>query len=127
MAETIDGGGELNRHERKVLEVKEGKLRLLDSNATVLLFEVRKNLMHNLLPGDRRQEVVQHNPLIMPPHDVLHLFKFGRSAIAPGQVINDAIVESQHGCVKLGHDHILVIARISNQCASASALRIVTR
>src|SRR5260370_18771447 len=127
MAKAIGGGRELNGHEREILVMKKGKLRLLDSNAAVLLFEVRKNLMDNLLAGDRGQEGVQHNRLIVPAHHVLHLVKLGRSAIGPGQVIDDAIVESQHGGVKLGHDHIFVIARITNQGASPAALRTVTR
>src|SRR2546423_50419 len=127
MAETIGGGGELYRHEREILKVKEAKLRSLDSNATALTFEVWKNLLDNLLSGDRGQEVVQHNPLIMPADDVLHLFEFRRSTVGPGQVIDDAVVESQHGSVKLGHDHIFVIARIANQRASSAALRTVAR
>jgi hypothetical protein len=37
-------GRELNGHEREILVMKEGKLRLLDSNAAVLLFEIHRSL-----------------------------------------------------------------------------------
>ena len=69
-------------------------------------------MLEHVVGDDRRQEVVEHNPLVVEANLALNL---SERQLRP--VVGELVVEPQHQPLKLGNDHVLVVARIADDRA----------
>jgi hypothetical protein len=103
VTEPVGSDAELDRHEGFAREAER---------------HVGQRLAHRLGADRAGEEFVDHDPLVVPPHDPLRLFE-ARNAVraASGLRRVDLVVELQHQQVKLRDDDVLVVARIADQRA----------
>ena len=80
------------------------------------------DLIGKRLPNERRQKLVKNDPLIVPPQlpgrFVEHLIV---ACSAEPRFIDERVVSLEHREMKLGHQHVRVIARVPN---NGDALRV---
>src|SRR5712692_267383 len=100
MTKTISGGREFDGHERLFLPLKVQKIRLLLTNACAFL-DTGQNLIHDLLPDDLWQKVIQHHPLIMPADCSLNLCKLRCDFVSLFNKLHHSVVKPDHDGVKL--------------------------
>jgi hypothetical protein len=63
-----------------------------------------------------RQELVEHDPLVVPAHDGLRLLEPPHRRIGRvGDLVDHPVVELQEQEVQLRDDGVLVVARIADQ------------
>src|SRR6476620_7215976 len=84
--------------------------------------EVRKNPLQDSCRHDTPEKVVQDHPLVMEPHLLLNLLERQDRGVSP-----EIVVEPEHESLELGHDHVLVVARIADDRALVPCARKVAR
>src|SRR5438552_18882006 len=78
---------------------------------------VSKRLLYKRIPDERRQKLVQNDPLIMPPQLPRRFVERAvvRYSAAP-TFIYKRIVSLEHGEMQLRHEHVRIVARVADNC-----------
>src|SRR5437588_9553309 len=102
MAVPIGCVGKLERYECAVLRAKPPRA-------------VPKHLLYKRIPDERRQKLVQNDPLIMPPQLRRRFVERAvvRYAAAPTFIYN-GVVSLEHGEMQLRHQHVRIVAWVSD-------------
>jgi hypothetical protein len=115
--EAVGGHRELDGHQRKaVVAGQAGHGRVLGHGRPG--GEVREDVLHGGRVDQRREEVIDHDPLVVPAHQVAN----GRE-VGVGHRSDDGVVEAQHRGLQLGDDAVLVVAGVADEGASVGAAR----
>src|SRR5437588_12798598 len=102
MAVPIRGAGKLKRYECAMRGVKPPRA-------------VSKRLFYKPIPDERRQKLVQNDPLIMPPQLQRRFVERAvvRYSAAP-TFIYKRVVSLEHGEMQLRHQHVRIVAWVSD-------------
>ena len=76
---------------------------------------VSKHLFYKRIPDERRQKLVQKDPLIVPPQ--LPRCFVERAVVrysAAATFIHKRVVSLEHGEMKLRHQHVRIVARVAD-------------
>ena len=121
VTEAVGRDRELHRHERLVPPAEEPEPRrvLGDGRAAP---QVRQHLLKRFLLHDGGQEVVDHDPLVVPANEPLH-----RGEVRIPEPVRHAVVEAHEDRVKLRDDHVLVVPRIPDHRALRPRRRMAAR
>src|SRR5207247_6856301 len=95
-----------NRNERIVTPSVEKQPRLIVQHRLAALAE-RKDRVDHIGADDGHQKIMEHNPLVVPPDELLH----GLEPLV-WMFVADLIVEPQQRGLELRDDHVLVVSRI---------------
>ena len=76
---------------------------------------VREHVVDDRRVDDARQVVVPQQPLVVQRHPLAGLPEPLRIGHRGGQRVDDRVVEADHRHVRLGHDQVLVVARVGDQ------------
>jgi hypothetical protein len=82
---------------------------------TIIARTLHEHLISKGRPDERRQKLVENNPLIVPPQlpgGLVEYATFGYSS--PSSVIDKRIVSFQHGEVQLRDQHVRIVARVTD-------------
>ncbi len=118
--EAVRSTGELQRHERLAFEGLPVEPEEFSA--------ARPHVVQDVRVDDSGQEVIEDEPLVVPPHrparvmeggplaGLLRLGEGGRAVVvlAPRQHVHHPIVELEEGDVGLGNDEVLVVAVVAN-------------
>jgi hypothetical protein len=111
--ETVRRVGELDRDRRILARI-------------VVPAPVRLDVTGDFLPDRERQELVDHDPLVVPPDQPPRLLEgVGDALIA--QPVHRAVVEPQESQVKLGDEQVDVVARVADEGCALMVAREVVR
>ena len=70
MTEAVCSGREFDRHERIVAPLENRQIRFQFPDRLVLS-KIREDVFDNFLPANRLEEIVDHDPLIVPAYALL--------------------------------------------------------
>ena len=88
--------------------------------------EMWEDRLDHVVADDGHQEIMQHDPLIVPADELLD----GLEALVR-VFVTELIVEAQHCGLQLRDDHVLIVSGVPNQCprppVGAATFRRVTR
>ena len=109
VAHPVRAGLELDRHERFITTRVE---------PTPADGVAEERLVGKLLADNMREELVEDDPLVVPGRQAPSLGKrVGWIADTSGtNGIDSVVVEQQEGALQAGDDHVLVVARIGDDC-----------
>jgi|GEM_PF-5418099 len=111
MTQPIGRARELDRHVGHLLEPVE-------------LASVMQDALGRAGSGQPVQVIMQHDPLVMPGHDLAGLLEKGAALDAlRRQQVHDRVVELEESQMRPGDDQVLVIAVIADQCLPLGAAR----
>ena len=112
MAEAIGGALKLDGNERDLGPIEPTP--------------VPKDVVHQGLTDEERQELVNDHPLVVPgrepPCPLEHLFG-GEMAVAILDMVNRLVVEENERCLKTGDHQVLVVSRIGDDRAHVGVAR----
>src|SRR5450755_4719422 len=110
MAEPVGGRREFQRHEQFVTRMKEPQVpRVYDH---IAIFIERQHISQHILENDRRQKIVQQQPLIMKPDLALYPLEIPIRMVGRNLVMK-AVPEALH----LRNDDVFVVPWVANDCA----------
>ena len=113
MAEPVGRRRELERHVRVVLPVEELEIRLCGSRCcAVVMARCGRTCAEHVVVDDRRQKVVQHDPLIVEAHLALH---HGERPVRVS--VGDFVVKPVEQPLQLRDDDVFVVAWIADDGA----------
>ncbi len=109
MAVAVSGIGELKRHVGVVARV-------------VVSRALGQELLGEFGADHAREEVVQHDPLVVPAHHAPRaLEQVGRGNAVGAEALDHGVVEAAEGEVELSHDHMGVVPQVADD---GGALRV---
>ena len=79
-----------------------------------------EHVVDHRLPDELRQELVQHEPLVMPRRQPARLREHTRrllELLLVAHVVDRAVVEEQERALQPGDDQVLVVARVGDDRA----------